>query len=166
MEHSRCYTTAADKAARFPAVVIPALLAQAQAERDDGTLLWWLRDGGILAMPEGPAQLEALHDLARQGLYRSPLQMQCDPYQHVADTILYGGDCDQWAAVVMAALAALGYTFGLYTFGNTFSDEFQHVAPGAEFGVRWYLLDAKGDQAGLPFDTADPTYTARRLWRA
>lgn len=163
---SRCYLTRADKAAKFPAVVIPALFAQAQAESDDPTLLWWLRAGTVLDYDPGPRQLEVLHDLARAGRYSPPAAWHCDPHRAVADTVLYGGDCDQWAAVVMAALCRIGYSYGLYTFGQPFGDEFQHVAPAAEFGLRWYLLDAKGDQAGNPFDTADPNYQARKLWRA
>lgn len=161
----RCYFTDRDKAAKFPATVIPALLAQARAESDDPTLDAWLRAGGVLAEPWGITQLLTLHELARAGRYRSSNPLHCDPYQHVADTITAGGDCDQWAAVVMAALHALGYEFGLYTFGAA-QDEFQHVAPAAQIGLRWYLLDAKGDATGMDFDQADPTYPTRKLWRA
>jgi hypothetical protein len=157
-----CWLNAVDKRARFPDL-IQRLLTEARTQADDPTLIWWLQAGGVADMSGGPGQLYALHELARRGQYRTPAEVHCDPIQPVAQTIHAGGDCDQWAVVVMAALHAMGYPFGLFTFGDRM-DPYRHVAPGARWGWRWYLLDAKGDQQGLEFDQ-QALYEKFRIWR-
>src|SRR5690606_22591440 len=101
-----CYTDQADKRRRYPAETIPALFAAAAAT-PVFTVADWL--GPVAMMDRGPAQLRAVHDLARRGAYRASQPMQCDPLQSARDTILHGGDCDQWAVVIYAALKFLGY---------------------------------------------------------
>jgi hypothetical protein len=158
-----CYIDESAKLALFPGVTIPGIFRQARLGIDDAVLLDWLYARGIERVGLGVGQLRALHDAARGGRYVSPAQWNCDPEQPVAQTILEGGDCDQWGAVLLAALATMGYQSELVTFG-TGADPFEHVAVAGLWAGAWYLLDAKGDQAGLAFDTADPTKPVVQAW--
>lgn len=158
-----CYVDAADKRRRFQAEVIPGIYNEAARSARDPSLAYWLQTSGVADAPAGLAQLVALHDLARAGTYRTPAGFNCDPLQAVAVTIDEGGDCDQWAAVLLAAFAILGYEGRLMTFGDA-GDRFQHVAVAAKFGRDWYILDPKGDAAGLEFNEVDETYKIVEAW--
>jgi hypothetical protein len=121
-----CYDTPEDKRRLFPAVVIPAIYAEAHAGAQDDTLHFWLANAGIDQFPHGVAQLAALHELARTGRYTPASPYNCDPIQSVSQTIIEGGDCDQWASVLLAALDVMGYEARLVTFGDEL-DRFAHV---------------------------------------
>lgn len=153
-----CYASAADKRERFPRETIPAIF-RAAAAVPTFTLADWL--GQVAMMGPGVEQLRAVHDLARAGRYRTPAALTCDPQQPARDTILHGGDCDQWAAVLLAGLKYLGYTARLVTFGDR-TDPYQHVAVDVEHNGRVFILDPKGSQAGAPFNVAPPHPIAAR----
>lgn len=158
-----CYSTPQDKAALFPAVVIPGIFAAARAGANDPVLRAWLENVGLDTTPRGLPQLLLLHALARAGTYRPAVPHNCDPQQPVAETILHGGDCDQWAAVVLAALLVLGYPGRVITFGDD-ADRFRHVATAARFDGTWFFLDPKGDAAGLDFGLIDGSYPHYEAW--
>lgn len=160
-----CYTSLAEKIEVFPRVVIPQVYGYAVAGADDGTLRDWLDHYAIQWIPRGVAQLLCLHYIARQGLYKQARPYNCDPPQLVADTIQNGGDCDQWATVILAALIVMGYPGRLVTFGSD-ADPFEHVAVGAKAGGAWYFLDPKGDQGGLDFGAMDSNFPNFQVWDA
>ena len=157
-----CYASTADKLQKFPAV-IGQIYDLAAAGIDDPILFHWLLAAGA-ADVRGLAALTAMHDAARAGAYVTPAQMNCDPPQTVAHTILNGGDCDQWAAVLLAGAAALGIRAELLTFGDD-ADPYQHVAICAQLDGEWYALDPKGDRAGLPFGAIDHNYAEIKAWQ-
>lgn len=161
MNVSYCYSSPEHKRALFPRVVIPAIYYQAARGLD--VARDWLRAAGIDTWPAGEPQLIALHELARAGKYRGPLRWNCDPPQTVLETITNGGDCDQWASVILAALKVMGYDASLITFGSQ-GDRFQHVAVAGKTAGTWYILDPKGDQAGLPFNGVDSSYQVVETW--
>lgn len=159
------YWTPADKARAFPTRIIPGMVAQAAADVADETLHLWLQADGVAAAPRGLPQLYALHQAARAGRYRAPIMPNSDTVHPVSITLTMGGDCDQWAVVLLAALAALGYEAQLCTMGDR-RDPYQHVAVRVRHAGHWIWLDPKGDQAGREFGTVDPHYTEARAWLA
>lgn len=165
MMRPTCYQTPEDKATLFPAVVIPGIYADALAAVHDPILHAWLNSVGLDSTSRGLPQLLLLHALARAGTYKPAWPVNCDPRQPVSETILNGGDCDQWASVVLAALLLLGYPGRVITFGDD-ADKFRHVATAARFNGRWYFLDPKGDAAGLDFGLIDETYPHFEAWNA
>lgn len=159
------YWTPQDKASAFPARIIPAMLHQAAADMADETLHLWLQSDGVAGAPRGLPQLYALHQAARAGRYRAPVIPNSDAVQPASITLTMGGDCDQWAVVLLAALAALGYEAQIVTMGDH-RDPYQHVAIRARVARGWVWLDPKGDQHGREFGTVDPNYTEFRAWLA
>lgn len=160
-----CYRTPAEKAALFPAVVIPGIFAEARRAEFDPVLHYWLESVGMASTPRGLPQLLLLHALARAGIYKPAWPHNCDPMQPAGETILNGGDCDQWAAVLIAALAVLGYPARVITFGDQ-ADRFRHVATAARWNGTWFFLDPKGDAVGLDFGLIDDTFTTWEAWSA
>lgn len=165
MNVASCYSNAEEKRRKFPAVVIPALFDEAARGAHDRALIQWLAATGVADAPRGLPQLAALHEAARAGLYVPSRPANCDPPQPVDWTLARGGDCDQWAAVILAALRHLGYPASLWTFGDG-ADNFQHVAAAALWGARWRVMDAKGDARGLDFAQIDPSYPVVSTWGA
>lgn len=159
------YQTLADKTALFPALIVPATLAAARAGAQSPALAAWLECNRVTLAPWGMAQAMAIHEAARAGLYRPTVPTNCDVVQAVETTLRRGGDCDQWAAVVLAALAMLGYPdCQLATFGDD-RDPYQHVAVLANVGNQYAVLDPKGDQQGREFASPDPGWRMTRTWR-
>jgi len=156
-----CYATAKDKRIKFVESTIPMIFKMAWHGRNDARE--WLQKFGIENVPYGVPQLRALHDLTRQGRYVLPEQYNCDPPQLVADTIAYGGDCDQWASVTMAGMWIMGFSPVLVTFGDE-SDKFQHVATATFFNFHWFLIDPKGSSEGRDFDTWENQYSVTQIW--
>lgn len=158
-----CYNSPEEKRRNFPTVTIPLIFEMAWAGRD--VVEDWLTAYGIEDIPSGVPQLAAIHNLTRQGRYRSPSQTNCDPPQAVGITIRTGGDCDQWASVLIAGLWVLGFTPVLITFGDN-QDSFQHVAVATYWRLSWFLLDPKGDGVGLDFNDWNNGYGDFKLWQA
>lgn len=157
-----CYTSYADKLRRYPAQVVPAILAAAKrgANQVDQrrALVAWMQANDVQTA-------EDLHEAARRGTYKHSARPECDPIQEVAQTIAHGGDCDQWAAVVMAGLLVLGFTRVWLTTTGDERDPYQHAA--VEFfaaGQQW-TLDPKFDQPGAPFNTRADSHPKIQHWR-
>jgi len=162
MEIKNCYESAQDKREFFPSKTIPLIFRMAWEGRLDARA--WLLEFGIEDVPSGVPQLRALHDLTRQGLYKMPEQINCDPPQSVAYTIANGGDCDQWASVTLAGMWVMGFSPVLITFGDE-NDSFQHVAAGTFFNFHWFLIDPKGSADGKNFDDWKNEYAHCQVWQ-
>ncbi len=159
-----CYTSQADKRRRYPVETVPAILAAAQRGARDldqrRALVAWMQANNANTA-------EALHDAARAGTYRQSDRDECDPIQEVSETIANGGDCDQWAAVIMAGLRVLGFARVYLVTAGDEADPYRHAAVEFFAGGRMWLCDPKADQTGHPFNTrADmPHYPRRQHWR-
>lgn len=149
-----CYLSFDDKLHVFPRVTVPMIFAAAAEGTNSPALLEWLDQGGVLDAPVGLVQLRALHQLARSGRY-VPGPRGCDQILDTSTVIEEGGDCDNWAAVVLAALRTLGYPSRLSAFGDAL-DPHEHVTAAAWFGGAWRYLDAKPDQGGSDFLVRPP----------
>jgi hypothetical protein len=150
-----CYTTVTGKNRKFPREHAPKILqsARSQAKNERELLLAWMGEHRVNAVNNRLDELIRLHRAARLGTYKETRPMNCDRTQSAKTTITRGGDCDQWAAVLLACLLLLGHQeFYLVAFGTPGADEFEHVAVMAMIGERAYLLDPKGSQAGAEFD--------------
>ncbi len=148
-----CYASHADKRARFPSETVRAILAGARrAARERADLLTgWLDANGVLILPRhSVAQLAALHAAARAGRYVAPQPLHCDVAQDVAETIARGGDCDQWAMVILACARLLDMPAWLVAAGDT-ADPYRHVWCQVRAGGRWWDVDPKGTPEGLEF---------------
>lgn len=152
-----CFATRAGKRRDFPGRVLPAMRkAVLNALRDPGqreALERWVARN-VRGEDRGVAYLEAIHNAAWAGLYVPTDRRECDVVRvarPITVTLAHGGDCDQWAVVIAAALKLRGYRPHLFGFGDT-SDPWLHVAVGAKYRGAWFLLDAKGSQEALPFN--------------
>ncbi len=132
----KCYGSFADKAAKYPGVV-REIVEKAQA--------------GVPFVPAF-ANLLALHEWARAGRYVPELDdlgnpSRCDDVQAVPKTLAQGGDCDDWAVVILAGAMRAGWQARIVTGGDP-QDPARHVWVEIHDGTRWVPLDAKGSQPG------------------
>lgn len=145
-----CYSNHAEKRDLFSRVVVPGILVRARAGSRSRILTNWLRANQVTQAPRGMAQLNMLHQAARAGRY-VPAPGGCDSLLDVSTVIQSGGDCDNWAAVLLAALLRLNYgPVRLSSFGDA-TDPHRHVAVSVWWAGGWRYLDAKGDQRGAEF---------------
>lgn len=164
-----CYASFADKARRYPAETLPAVLAAAaQAPGHPVFDNWFHRAVSARALADPVTRLRQLHDAVRAGAYVPELDargndLACDVVRFTQTTIRAGGDCEDWAAVLLAGTAIIADGALLVTSGET-HDNFLHIAVAAMLGGRLYLLDPKGDEFGAPFDTRGESYGIRRYW--
>jgi len=149
-----CYASYDQKRADYPGVVIPRLveLAFKAAKRKPVELRTWLAGFGLDLDRSGATvrELSLLHHAARGGRYRVNYPLHCERFQPVETTLAEGGDCDQWAVVLMAVLFAWGVPVTFVGAGDDL-DPFQHVYVRA-YANGWYTLDPKPDQRGEEFD--------------
>lgn len=103
-------------------------------------------------------QLRQLHDAARAGKYVAENLPQ-DEIRTIAQTLAVGGDCEDWAAVLVAACRELGIPAQIATSGNA-QDNFLHVYIIA-YG---FVLDPKGSQVGVDFNSHSENYPVQRFW--
>lgn len=159
MRQRVCYNTHESKRRDFAARTVPMLRQAARdaASNEHEALGRWMADAGVLAKREPLAVLEALHEAARAGRYTETKPGHCDVLQPVAHTLEHGGDCDQWAVVLLACCLMLGFAPYLVSFGDQpgadpYADPARHVAVICEIGDRSVLLDPKGSQEGADFN--------------
>lgn len=147
-----CYTSFPGKRRDFVKRTVPTILKAARhsAQTQRAELIAWMDRNGVLSIGEGP-MLEALHDAARRGRYVETQPGHCDVVQDALATIEHGGDCDQWAVVLLACCALLDVRANLVSFGDD-SDPHQHVAVVAELYDSAFVLDPKGNQYGAGFN--------------
>ncbi|MDC1141882.1 hypothetical protein OAU50_02220 [Planctomycetota bacterium] len=164
-----CYNSDADKGARFKAETLP-LIADTIAETFDDfgeykTLRAWLRENEV--MGKGRAgTLERLHNAARAGIYLSVRQANCDIIQPVSRTLESGGDCDQWATALIAALTHLGYSRKYLVAVGDSKDPLQHISTVASRdGIDFWYLDPKPNQTGVLFNRRADNLPIIRFWQ-
>lgn len=166
-----CYTSLADKRERYASETIPAIIdAAGIAVRDpsQSQILrnWLVRSGVSHDARSGSRALLALHCAVRNAPYRSFDRVGCDHVQSVPQTLARGGDCDNWAAVMIAAATLMGFhDIRLLTTGDE-ADPFRHVAVAVHDDGVPYLLDPKyrPDSKTL-FNTRADAYPLAQLWR-
>jgi hypothetical protein len=162
------------KAQLWPRRVLPQIIQRANEAAqgaDWQALAAWLEAHG-LPLPESNSattqRLAALHEAVRKGRYKSdpngmdivyPVAL---PKPHGAQgasiypTIEQGGDCDDWAPVILAPLMRWKIPARIVAVG-TERDPFAHVFVRARTrdGAS-YALDPKGNQTGFAFDKTAP----------
>ncbi len=143
-----CYLSLADKARRYVAETIPLVFAQAV--------------NGMAASVTPAPSLAAIHDTIRRGVYVKE-DGPCDEVRPVTQTLADGGDCEDWAAVLLSWLMAAGVAALLVTAGDK-DDNFRHVYVLAADNTGWHVLDPKGSQKGLPFGR-EADFAVRRYWQ-
>lgn len=148
-----CYNTYPEKRRLFAKQTAPAIIraARQSAQHERDYIAAWLDSHGVLK-PDTPwDQLARLHNAARRGKYVPHDPDHCDSVQTAQRTIEHGGDCDQWAHVLLACCLLLGIRAVLVSFGDG-QDPYQHAAVVAEIGQAAIVLDPKGSQRGADFN--------------
>lgn len=164
-----CYASFADKAQRYVRETLPAVLAAA-ADAPGHQVFdnWFRRNVSARALAEPLTRLKQLHDAVRAGRYVPELDargndLACDVVRYTETTIRAGGDCEDWAAVLLAGAAIVADGALLVTSGEP-HDNFLHICVAALLGGRLYLLDPKGDEFGAPFNSRGESYSVVRYW--
>lgn len=127
------YTSLQDKQRAYVERTVPAILDAA------------LRGRGLSA-PATPAEL---HEWIRAGRYVAEHGPR-DHVQDVGQTLAQGGDCEDWAAVELAAAWSRGFGGRLVTAGST-RDHFEHAYVELWDGGRWIPSNPKGNQQGMEY---------------
>jgi len=135
-----CYKSYEDKAARWVPSIGFGIVRE--AVRGSEAVAAALRLAGV-------RDVRGLHAWLQTGLYVAETG-SCDDMQSVATTLLRGGDCEDWAAVALAGLWALGVA-GRVVGGGDSVDPYRHVWIEAWTDDGWRALDAKPHQDGYPF---------------
>lgn len=141
------YASLEDKARRYVAETIPEIFAQAQAAMGRR---WF-----------AVTTAQELHETLRRGLYL-PEQGPKDEVRPVAQTLVQGGDCEDWAAVQLAEFSHMGLPVRLVTAGSP-EDNFEHAYVEVEVNGRWLPSDPKGSQQGRALGVRS-THTVIRRW--
>lgn len=172
------YTSHADKAHKWLTCTLPSMIAaalRAAKAPPAFALRAWLARFGLPAEKAGagvPQQrLATLHQAARQGLYVAEFGPK-DEVREVATplvagdkvTLIDGGDCEDWAAVLAAVAMLWGAPVRIVSSGTP-EDHFLHAYAeiGGDLG-RFFTLDPKGSQAGAAFDFRSERNPVRRWW--
>ncbi len=168
-----CWENAAEKRRKWPRVAIPHIverfaqavgMASAPGKTRETAFLdavtffaEWLSFADIRAYTSPRLRLgdketaRRLHELARRGRYVY-YREACDRINPPEQTIVGGGDCDQWAVVIATAAYMMGFpAVYLVTAGDSV-DPYQHVYTEVHGTDGVWTLDPKGDQEGQPFD--------------
>lgn len=103
-------------------------------------------------------QLRELHEAARAGKYVAENLPQ-DEIRTMLQTLRMGGDCEDYAAVLLAGCRLMGVKAKLVTSGDS-QDNFLHVFVTAN----GYILDPKGSQAGADFNKRSENNPVVRVW--
>jgi hypothetical protein len=164
-----CYVDQRDKRRRFVLETVPAILANAErhVREEEQVIGRWMLEHGVFDHGNPWDQLGFLHEAARKGRYVRTRPLRCDRTQSASKTLADGGDCDQWASLLLAACRILGIRASLCAFGDPLESEgdpYQHVATVAEFNRAVAIMDPKGNQAGASFNEW-PALTLTGAWR-
>lgn len=139
------YGSRADKQVRYVDSTIPLIYAEAARA----------------VLPNLPRDARAIHDWARAGKYL-PENISGDEVRTAAEVLEGGGDCDDWASLLVAAYGRAGFPVQLVTAGDE-SDNFEHVYVQVFDGGRWIVSDPKGSQRGHAFGE-ETRFPVRRVW--
>lgn len=141
------YASLEDKRLRYVRETIPLIFTQAAA--------------AALEERPGFASPRDLHEFVRTGRYVSEDGPK-DEVRSVADTLQVGGDCDDWAAVLLGLAWNMGWPARLVTAGSEL-DPFEHVYVEIHDGRHWVPSDPKGSQRGLDFGRRSAHDLVRRF---
>lgn len=131
------YASLDDKRQRFMTDTVDAVFAAAEHALQSPRFRAW-----ALALP---GDLPGLHEAVRRQRY-VPEDGPRDLVQEAEHTLRQGGDCEDWAVVLLAALKLKGYDPEFIVAGDDL-DPARHVFVRAAGRV----LDPKGSQGGRPF---------------
>lgn len=160
-----CYSSFEDKRQRYQAQTLPAVLAEAHEPLTATSRAFY---AVALGVGQHVDRLRNLHDTVRAARYIAERDVSgdlanCDQVRSIHDTIVNGGDCEDWAAVLLRGCKLIGVPAYIVTSGEH-HDPFMHVSVAAVVADRLYLLDPKGDQQGAPFNVRSERYPERRFW--
>ena len=160
-----CYASFPDKRQRYQAQTLPVILAEASEPLTVAAREFLARALGNGAVVD---RLRSLHDTVRAARYiderdASGDLSNCDHVRGIHETVTQGGDCEDWAAVLLRGCKLIGVPAYAVTSGEH-HDPFMHVSVAAIVGNQLYLLDPKGDQQGAPFNVRSERYPVRRFW--
>lgn len=164
-----CYSSFRDKRQRYQEQTLPVVLAEAHEPLTATARAFFAQAVGIGAPSNHPVdRLRNLHDTVRAAAYVAERDgsgelVNCDQVRSIHDTIVNGGDCEDWAAVLLRGCKLVGVPAYIVTSGEH-HDPFMHVSVAAIVADRLYLLDPKGDQQGAPFNVRSERYPERRYW--
>ena len=165
------YLNHADKAAKWPSQTLPEIILQAREAVAGGNanpaLYSWLSRMGLVpqkrALPMRAEVLGKLHNAARGGRYVEEIGPR-DHVQEVERTLKLGGDCEDWAAVLVAVALLWGCPVRIVTSGEP-ADNFLHVyVEMRDAAGVWHTLDPKGSPEGVAFDFRSEKNPVRRWW--
>jgi hypothetical protein len=165
------YLNLADKAQKWPNATLPEIILSARDAVAGGqanpALFSWLSRMGLVpqkrVLPLQTMTLAKLHNAARAGRYVEEIGPR-DEVQAVEKTLSHGGDCEDWAAVLVAVALLWGANVRIVTSGAEI-DNFYHVyAEIQDSGGVWHTLDPKGCPEGAAFDFRSEQYPVRRWW--
>jgi hypothetical protein len=122
-------------------------------------LMWAESDRAVL--PALPRDARAIHDWARAGKY-TPENIPGDEVRTAQEILEGGGDCDDWASLLLAAYSRAGYDVRLVTAGDD-GDNFEHVYVEVFTGGQWVPSDPKGSQRGHAFGV-ESVFPVRRVF--
>lgn len=144
------YTTLADKRERYVKRTIPLIVETASHAAAAG-----------FRPPASVSSPARLHEWIRAGRYVEENEPRdCIPPVH--DTLKHGGDCEDWAAVELAAARALNIPARLVMAGDD-EDPFRHVYVELWDAGRWVPSDPKGSQTGRDYGLHSD-WPVKRVW--
>lgn len=143
------YASHADKAWKYVHRTLPAVVGE------------FLRARGLRLAGSG-ADARDLHRWAQAGRYVDDPGPR-DEIRPVAQTLREGGDCEDWAAVLLAALHQAGRPARIVTAGDA-RDNFLHIYVETLQDGRWQPMDPKGSQSGRAFGSDLHGYPILRYW--
>lgn len=165
----RCYSSFADKRTRYVAETIPDIFRSAYHPEPGsaGVFRRWfdrVRLPGILPI----SNMKRVHDALRGMRYVGETDANgnpsaCDEVREMFVTLTDGGDCEDFAAVQLAAAEALGLSAYLETMGEP-HDNFLHADVLIVVGNDTYVSNPKGSQRGADFGAQINPYSVRRFW--
>lgn len=165
------YLSHADKAEKWPNATLPAIILSAReavvAGQASPALYSWLSRKGLVpqrrVLPLLTEVIARLHNAARGGRYVEEIGPK-DHVQAVERTLHQGGDCEDWAAVLVAVALLWGAPVRIVTSGEP-HDHFLHVyAEIRDHAGIWHTLDPKGSPEGVAFDFRSERNPVRRWW--
>lgn len=152
------YKSHEHKARVYVAETLPAIFRAAfePSVESQNALERWMKQN--ITGSHKSLQLVQLHDAARAGKYVAENLPQ-DEIRTIAQTLTMGGDCEDWAVVLIAACRELGISAKVATSGDA-NDNFLHVYIRA----LGFVLDPKGSQLGVAFNVNSENNPIRRYW--
>lgn len=166
MKSAFCYHDFADKREKYVADVIPAIFTHAHRALP----LWQAHtipvanEDTLIRLHERMRELPYIgEDEAFELSKFCPEAKAIDVVQKVEDTLAEGGDCEDFAAVLLSALWAWGIPASLETAGDEL-DPFRHVRALAAVENRVFILDPRPHELGMDFNERWGSFDVIQTW--